>query len=210
VFGANQGASGETMKTFFALAFAVVTALAVGAPLAAHAEIGELRVAWPSEIDKHGGYYFSLQCTPTPIPQSQADRDPVVQIDITWDYDERRNWVTLEVNHTHYSGHVSARSQQYTNFKFQSPPFAGTHRSINWDFWDFTWSGTNRVAPNMYIVGVVELAKRDVNVWTYQEFAKGLNDRRYNELISNSTCTQNINNTHPECHYEGSSKDPAC
>jgi hypothetical protein len=147
----------------------------------------------PNSVD------FFLICKPNPIPQSQADRDPVTTIEINWEHNYYNNTnPTFSVRHFRYSGGASYRERQYRDLYFWNPPGFTGSESGDWENWEFRWAGTNVVAPNMYIVGFIRLEhyvdnptnEPDKNDhWVYQEYAKKFSDPKYQELITEAGCT---------------------
>jgi hypothetical protein len=118
------------------------------------------------------GYKMNLVCTPTPIPQTQPDRDPVTSITIDWIWSHNLGGYFLAVTHIHYSGKRSHRIAQYDNLEFAVK--SGEH------VWLFQWAGRNVEAHDMYIVGVIEEATEGYKpYWTYTEYANKFSNPNY-------------------------------
>jgi hypothetical protein len=137
------------------------------------------------------GYDITLVCMPTPIPQTQPDRDPVTRIEISWTWNHDLGGYFLAVTHIHNSGKRSHRIAQYDNLEFAVK--SGEHT------WLFQWAGRNVEAHKMYIVGVIEkAAEASKTYWSYTEYASKFSDPQYKEVIAKASCDGSPQATNPQ------------
>jgi hypothetical protein len=89
---------------------------------------------------------LDLDCSPLPIPNMPADRDPVGRIYVHLDVDDIGDF-RIGVRHTTLSGRQFWRAHQYTQITLH---YEG--RSSDFDsFW--VWRGVLRTRPDVIMVG---------------------------------------------------------
>ncbi len=124
--------------------------------------------------------HVDLTCTPLPIANQPADRDPVAEIHVL--LDAEHGHFKISVQHTTLSGRAFWRTDQYNNVGLRHlGPIEDL--SVMSDQWQ--WRGTS--VRNSAVVMIGDIAQIN-DVFAYRERVLNLRTQA-NELVVDAQCT---------------------